>query len=75
MKCRLLSAVCGAMYCIVLAGSNGWVQRYPERPINFIVPWPAGGGTDIAMRALADVQAKQMNARFVIENKPVPAAP
>jgi tripartite-type tricarboxylate transporter receptor subunit TctC len=63
-------AICGAVLLALLSASNVRAQSFPERPINFIVPWPAGGGTDIAMRALADVLGKQMNARIVIENKP-----
>ncbi len=45
-------------------------QGYPERPITLIVPWPAGGGTDVAMRALGDVLGRQLNTRIVIDNKP-----
>ena len=45
-------------------------ETYPERPITLICPWPAGGNTDIAMRALADAAAKQLGRRLIIENKP-----
>jgi tripartite-type tricarboxylate transporter receptor subunit TctC len=34
------------------------------------VPWPAGGTTDIALRALAEAVGRQLNQRFVVENKP-----
>ena len=69
MKFRLLMGV-GCALSLLLNIVPAWAQGYPERPINFIVPWPAGGGTDVAMRALAEVLGKQMNTRFVIENKP-----
>jgi tripartite-type tricarboxylate transporter receptor subunit TctC len=70
MMNAIVRKACSAMLLALMACNFAWSQGYPERPINFIVPWPAGGGTDIAMRALADVVAKQLNARFVIENKP-----
>ena len=31
--------------------------RFPSKPVTLIVPWPAGGSTDIAMRAMSEVAA------------------
>jgi tripartite-type tricarboxylate transporter receptor subunit TctC len=70
MMDALVRNACSAVLLALSACSLAWSQGYPERPINFIVPWPPGGGTDIAMRALADVLGKQLNTRLVIENKP-----
>ncbi|HEV8688832.1 MAG TPA: tripartite tricarboxylate transporter substrate-binding protein, partial [Ideonella sp.] len=42
---------------------------YPERPITFICPWPAGGTADLTMRALCTVAAKQLGQTLVVENK------
>lgn len=61
---------CAAMLVAFAVCMPAWPQGYPERPINFVVPWPAGGGTDIAMRALAEVLGKQLNTRIVIDNRP-----
>ena len=43
---------------------------YPSRPITLIVPWPAGGATDISMRILADLAARQLGQPVVVENRP-----
>jgi tripartite-type tricarboxylate transporter receptor subunit TctC len=43
--------------------------EYPERPINMVVPYPPGGITDLAARALADALEKQMNKPVVVVNK------
>jgi tripartite-type tricarboxylate transporter receptor subunit TctC len=42
---------------------------FPERPVTLIVPWPAGGSTDIAMRTIAKVAAKHLGQPIVIENR------
>ncbi|HMN83936.1 MAG TPA: tripartite tricarboxylate transporter substrate binding protein [Burkholderiaceae bacterium] len=42
---------------------------YPERPINFICPWPAGGTADMTMRALCGAAAKVLGQSIVVENK------
>ena len=44
-------------------------QNFPSRPVTFIVPWPAGGTTDVALRALATASEKYLGASIVIENR------
>jgi tripartite-type tricarboxylate transporter receptor subunit TctC len=45
-------------------------QDYPNRPVTLIVPWPAGGTTDIGMRALASATEKYLKQKIVVENRP-----
>ena len=47
-----------------------FAQDYPNRPVTLIVPWPAGGTTDIGMRALASATEKYLKQKIVIENRP-----
>ncbi len=44
-------------------------QSYPVKPITLIVPWPAGGSTDIAMRALANSASKHLGQPVIVDNK------
>ncbi|CAM5767822.1 Bug family tripartite tricarboxylate transporter substrate binding protein [Bosea minatitlanensis] len=44
-------------------------QTWPARPITFIVPFPAGGGTDAFARPLAAQLDQQLGQRIVIENR------
>ena len=44
-------------------------QEYPTKPITLIVPWPAGGSTDISMRAIADVASKHLGQPIAVDNK------
>lgn len=45
-------------------------QTYPTRTIKLICPWPAGGSTDVVMRALAESAGKIMGQSVIVENKP-----
>jgi len=53
----------------LLAAPRAFAQGYPERPITFICPWPAGGTADITMRALCTVASKQLGQTIVVDNK------
>ena len=56
------------------AASLGWPAlaqpAFPARPIKLICPWPAGGSSDMVMRALAESASKVLRQQVVIENKP-----
>jgi tripartite-type tricarboxylate transporter receptor subunit TctC len=43
---------------------------FPGRAITLVVPWPAGGATDISMRILGDVAGRWLGVPVVVENKP-----
>lgn len=43
---------------------------WPERPITLIVPWPAGGQTDLTLRILAEEAEKTLGQPVIIVNKP-----
>jgi tripartite-type tricarboxylate transporter receptor subunit TctC len=45
-------------------------QQYPSKPVTLIVPWPAGGSTDIYFRRLGEVASKHLGQNLVIENRP-----
>jgi tripartite-type tricarboxylate transporter receptor subunit TctC len=42
---------------------------YPSRPITMWVPWPAGGATDLTLRVLAELAARTLGQKIVIENR------
>jgi tripartite-type tricarboxylate transporter receptor subunit TctC len=45
-------------------------QNYPSRPITFVVPFAAGGLSDVPGRLLADEMQKRMGQSIVVENRP-----
>jgi tripartite-type tricarboxylate transporter receptor subunit TctC len=48
-------------------------QEYPSKPINLLVGYPAGGSTDLSMRALAAEAAKILKQPIVISNVEAPS--
>ncbi len=49
--------------------NGSWAATYPDRPISFICPWPAGGTADQTMRALCAAAAKELGQAIAVENK------
>jgi len=46
-----------------------WAQSYPTRPISMIVPFPAGGNTDIMARALQNEMSRALGQIVIVTNK------
>src|SRR5690606_1055033 len=44
-------------------------DAFPSRPISMVVPYPAGGTTDVVARLLAEDLGKRLNQTIVVENK------
>ena len=44
--------------------------RYPEKQVTIVVPFPAGGTTDITARQIAAALTKSLGQPFIVENKP-----
>ena len=55
---------------LALAPFSAHADDYPSRPVKIIVPFGAGGPTDVYVRALAAELQKSLHQTFVIENRP-----
>ena len=64
-------SILAALAAIGLAGTVWPVaaQDYPARPVRVVVPFAAGGGTDLVGRIVAQELSKGLNQQFYIENK------
>lgn len=58
------------IYGLTMGTSMGQAQPFPNRPIQLIIPIPAGGGGDICGRILADELGKILGTQVVVVNKP-----
>ena len=56
------------------AMAHATAQDYPAKPVRMIVPWPAGGGTDIVARTVAQKMSEGFAQQVVIDNRPGAAA-
>src|SRR3984893_15664278 len=48
----------------------GWTQAYPTRAVTIIVPFAAGGGTDIAARLVGEHMSRTLGQQLIVENFP-----
>jgi tripartite-type tricarboxylate transporter receptor subunit TctC len=64
------AAALAAGLAFAAATGGALAQSFPARPVTLIVPWPAGGTTDVGMRALASATEKHLGQSIVIENRP-----
>jgi tripartite-type tricarboxylate transporter receptor subunit TctC len=58
-------AVCTAAF----AASDGSKQKWPDRPVRIIVPFAAGGGTDVLARVFAAQLSAAFGQQFFVENR------
>lgn len=59
-----------AIGVVTLLASPGAQAAYPERPIKIVVPYNAGGGTDVLSRAVATGISKVLQQTVIVENRP-----
>ena len=65
MNRRELLMAPAALLC---ASSKVWAQSYPTKPIRYIVPVAAGGGSDFVARTVTERWSKALHATFVVDN-------
>jgi tripartite-type tricarboxylate transporter receptor subunit TctC len=71
-----MNVTCGRLVALIMTGllavapATALAQAYPAKPVTMVVPWPAGGSTDIVMRAISEAAAKHLGQPIVIDNKP-----
>jgi len=67
---RRIAAALAFVASAVLTPATAFAQAYPTKPITMVVPWPAGGSTDIVMRTISEAAAKHLGQPVVTDNKP-----
>ncbi len=65
----LKMAIAWMAFCLMVS-VGAQAQTYPSKPIRLIVPFPAGGATDIFARTLSQKLAEKLGTSVVVDNKP-----
>ena len=65
VKLRLVLALLALLVAIPTAKAQEW----PNRPVRFIVPFPAGGSTDVGARLIGEYLSRSLRRQIVVENK------
>jgi tripartite-type tricarboxylate transporter receptor subunit TctC len=67
MSC--LSRILTTAAALAFATTAALAQDYPTRPIQFVVPYPAGGSTDLIARAVAEPLRERLGQPVIVENR------
>ncbi|GAB2908099.1 Bug family tripartite tricarboxylate transporter substrate binding protein [Paralcaligenes ginsengisoli] len=59
-----------ALACLGFLAAPALAASYPDHPIRWLVPYSAGGGSDISTRLVAQLVSKELGTSIVVENKP-----
>ena len=54
---------------LVVSGSAAWAEEWPARPVTIVVPFTAGGTTDLFGRIFAQAMQEKYGKPFLVENK------
>ena len=69
MMSRIVTVTIAAALALAAATGNAGAQSFPNRPVQLMVAYPAGGGTDIAARIVAAIAEKSLGQPIVVVNK------
>jgi tripartite-type tricarboxylate transporter receptor subunit TctC len=66
---RFTTVLAGATLALAALTGNASAQQFPDKPIQLMVAFPAGGSTDVAARIVAAIAEKALGQSIVVVNK------
>jgi tripartite-type tricarboxylate transporter receptor subunit TctC len=64
----MLKLRAGMLALAVAMSAAAAAQDWPSRPVRFIVPFPAGGSTDVGARLVGEQLSRSLHQQIVVEN-------
>jgi tripartite-type tricarboxylate transporter receptor subunit TctC len=66
---RFTSLSLAAAVCAFLVAASAAAQDYPSKPIRMIIPFPPGGGNDVAGRVVATALTERLGRQVIVDNR------
>jgi tripartite-type tricarboxylate transporter receptor subunit TctC len=70
MNKRRFVQACAAAILAPFAAAAAWGETYPSRPVRFVMPFAAGGPTDVLSRAYAKAMSELLKQPVIVDNRP-----
>jgi tripartite-type tricarboxylate transporter receptor subunit TctC len=67
-KLLFIASACSVAFAA--SAQTGASTTWPEKPVTIVVPFPAGGSTDMVARAMAQQMGDKLGQNFVVDNRP-----
>ena len=67
---KLLFIASACSMAFAASAQTGASTTWPEKPVTIVVPFPAGGSTDMVARAMAQQMGDKLGQNFVVDNRP-----
>lgn len=67
---KMLNLLVALLACCIFSGYVSAEEKYPDRPIQAIIPYGAGSTTEIGIRLLSEFMQKSSGQPFIVMNKP-----
>lgn len=65
---RSVLAAAGAV--LAIPGVSRAQTRFPDRPIQIVVPWPPGGSADLQIRSMGEFLTRALGQPVIVQNRP-----
>ncbi len=67
---KILASCLLALPLLAASGAMAQAQTFPSKPIRWVVPYAAGGGSDFLARSISQVMSTQIGQSILVDNKP-----